>query len=298
MRHLPSSGRNGLWLFLCLHLAGFAQQPQLPPNYPRGQYDESRVPHYTLPDPLVLLNGKRVTSVKTWQKKRRPEILGLFATSVYGRTGVGRPKEMTWEVTARGDDAADGATSKTVAIYFAGHKDGPRMDLHIYLPAKAKKPAPFFIMPTGFRNIPKPVLDRGYGFASFDPTQIEPDRASGYSSGIRAFFASPAQKQPGADQWGAIGAWAWGMSRAMDYLVTDADVDPSQVSAVGVSRYGKVCHVGGGAGRTIRHRFLGRIRLRGCDHRSPAVRGDGEIDYGIRPLLVCRQLQKLRRPHE
>jgi hypothetical protein len=77
MPQLPSSRRKGLSLFLCLHLARFAQQPQLPPNYPRAQYDESRVPHYahynhynqyTLPDPLVLLNRKKVTRVKTWQK--------------------------------------------------------------------------------------------------------------------------------------------------------------------------------------------------------------------------------------
>jgi hypothetical protein len=109
MPQLLSSGMKGLSLFLrlhlalCLHLARFTQQPQLPPNYPRAQYDESRVPHYahythyTLPDPLDLLNGKKVTSVKTWRKKRRREILGLFATSVYGRTMVGGRKEMTWQ---------------------------------------------------------------------------------------------------------------------------------------------------------------------------------------------------------
>jgi hypothetical protein len=73
--------------------------PQLPPNYPTAQYDESKVPLYTLPDPLVLQNGEQVKNTKTWIKKRRPELLNLFATTVYGRTMEGRPKEIIWEVT-------------------------------------------------------------------------------------------------------------------------------------------------------------------------------------------------------
>ncbi len=213
---------------------------------PPGQYDEARVPQYTLPNPLVLLNGKQVTSTRTWRKKRRPEILKLFETNVYGRTMVGRPKAMMWEVTTNDTSLVPGTSAaKTVTIYFAGKKDeasenAPKMVLQILLPANARKPVPVFLMPTTFHRIPQQVLDRGYGFVSFDPTFVEPDNANDYAKSVRAFFAPPNQKGPGPEEWGAIGAWAWAMSRAMDYLVTDPDIDGKRVSIAGVSRYGKV----------------------------------------------------------
>jgi hypothetical protein len=75
----------------------FPQAPQLPANYPNAQYDESKVPQCTLPDALVMLNGKKVTTAKDWTEKRRPELLQLFETYVYGRTMAARPKEMTWQ---------------------------------------------------------------------------------------------------------------------------------------------------------------------------------------------------------
>ena len=89
-------------------LLGGQQKPMADPP---GQYDEAKVPQYTLPDPLLLLNGKKVTSTSTWRKKRRPEILKLFETNVYGRTMVGRPKAMTWEVTTNDANPAPGTSS-------------------------------------------------------------------------------------------------------------------------------------------------------------------------------------------
>jgi hypothetical protein len=236
-------------LFALVPLVGIVLNPlldaqQKPTGDPPGQYDEAKVPPYTLTDPLLLLNGKKVTSTRTWAKKRRPEILKLFETNVYGRPMVGRPKAMTWEVATNDSSPVTGASSKTVTIYFAGkdvaNKNVPKMVLQILLPANAKKPVPVFLMPTTFHRIPQQVLERGYGFVSFDPTSIEPDNANGYAKSVRAFFAPPGQKGPGADEWGAIGAWAWAMSRAMDYLVTDPDIDGKRVSVAGVSRYGKV----------------------------------------------------------
>ena len=167
---------------------------------PPGQYDEAKVPPYTLPDPLLLLNGKKVTSTRTWRNKRRPEILKLFETNVYGRTMVGRPKAMTWEVTTNHTNPAPGTSvAKTVTIYFAGKKDeasenAPKMVLQILLPAHAKKPAPVFLMPTTFHRIPQQVLDRGYGFVSFDPTSVEPDNANGYAKSVRALLLLPTRK--------------------------------------------------------------------------------------------------------
>jgi hypothetical protein len=245
----PASAIRGTLLILML-LVSIGRNPllgtqQRPMGDPPGQYDEAKVPPYTLPDPLLLLNGKKVTSTRTWTKKRRPEILRLFETNVYGRTMAGRPKAMSWTVTTNDTSPAPGASVKTVVIYFAGKEDeadknAPKMVLQILLPANAKKPVPVFLMPTTFHRIPQQALDRGYGFVSFDPTSIEPDNASGYAKSVRAFFAPANQKEPGPDEWGAIGAWAWAMSRAMDYLVTDPDIDAGRVSIAGVSRYGKV----------------------------------------------------------
>src|SRR5205807_4062155 len=108
----------------------------------------AKVPSYTLPDPLVLAGGEKVTDAATWRKKRRPEILQLFETTTYGRTPGGKPKGMTAEVTSVDRKALGGkAVRKEVSVYFTGKKDGPRMDLLIYLPAGAKKRVPVFLAP-------------------------------------------------------------------------------------------------------------------------------------------------------
>jgi hypothetical protein len=257
---------------------------QKPMGDPPGQYDETKVPHYTLPDPLLLLNGKKVISTRTWTKKRRPEILKLFETNVYGRTMVGRPRAMTWEVTTNDSSPAPGtSTAKTVTIYFAGKKDeanenAPKMVLQIFLPANARKPVPVFLMPTTFHRIPQQVLDWGYGFVSFDPTSIEPDNANGYAKSVRAFFAPPNQKESGPDEWGAIGAWAWAMSRAMDYLVTDPDFDGKRVSIAGVSRYGKVAMWAGAQDERFAIVFSGES---GCGGANIVRRQFGETVKAI-----------------
>jgi hypothetical protein len=244
-------------------------------------YDESKVPSYTLPDPLVLANGTKVADTTTWHNQRRPEILELFRTHVYGRS-PGRPAGMTFELTSQIRDALGGsATRKEVAVYFTGKKDGPRMDILIYLPNSVKQPVPAFVglnfggnhaihadpgitlsrrwmrdsKEAGVVNnrateasrgkeasrwqVEK-VLQRGYALATIYYGDLEPDFAEGWKMGVRA-----ALNPNGADtvfapgDWGAIGAWAWGLSRALDYLETDADIDAQRVAVIGHSRLGK-----------------------------------------------------------
>jgi hypothetical protein len=256
----------------------FAQQPQLPPNYPAGQYDESKVPKYSLPDPLVMLNGKKVKDTKTWKEKRRPETLKLFETNVYGRTMVGRPREMTWQVTSIDRNALDGAAiTKNVTIYFAGKTDGRKIDLQITLPAHAVKPARVFLVPAGARSA-QTLIDRGYGLASFNPGEVEADNANGYAQSVRTFFLPAGQKEPGPDEWGAIGAWAWAMSRAMDYLVTDSEIDPQKVSIMGVSRYGKVAMWAGAQDERFAIVFSGES---GCGGANIVRRQFGETIKSI-----------------
>ena len=118
-----------------------AQAPPLPPKYPNAQYDESKVPHYTLPDPLVLASGQKVTDAKTWMEKRRPELLKLFETHVYGRTMASRPQEMHWAVVA--EDRQPKVVTKTVRLYFSASNDGPSMDLNLTLPNSGKSSRSF-----------------------------------------------------------------------------------------------------------------------------------------------------------
>jgi hypothetical protein len=284
--------------------------PELPPNYPQGQYDEDKVPAFTLPDPLITLDGKKVTDVNTWNQKRRPEILKLFETHVYGRTMVGRPDDMTWKATQVKDD---NAISKIITIYFTGKTDGPKMDVNIVLPASAaQKPVPLIAI-VEWAPEKQLLLERGYGLATFNAAQVEPDiRVGSYEKSIRKFFAKPDppkgevspsadQNMPGpdlssvaqakGDEWGAIGAWAWALSRAMDYIVTDKDIDANKVCVAGFSRFGKVAMWAGAQDQRFAIVFSGES---GCGGAVIVRRGFGETVKIINdkfPHWFCRNFK-------
>ena len=241
--------------------------PAIPVNY-----DEALVGAYTLPDPLLLANGKKVRDSATWYKQRRPEILRLFEANMHGRS-PGRPGAMTFDVFDKGTPALDGkALRRQVTVYFSADKSGPKMDMVLYLPAGAGKPAPLLLClnfsansnmiddpgikpgevwsrekkkvpASSGRSFGKlkidPFLDKGFGVAAIYYGDIEPDFPGGAPYGIRGLFLKSGQTEPGPDEWGAIGAWAWGLSRAMDYLETDNGVDAKRVAILGVSRLGK-----------------------------------------------------------
>jgi hypothetical protein len=249
-----------------------AQQEKAPPSEVAGipvNYDETKVGTYTLPDPLVLADGKPVRDAKTWIEKRRPEIVRLFEDNQYGRS-PGRPAGMTFDVFEKGTLAFDGkAIRRQVTVHFSADK---KMDLLIYLPAHAGKPVPFLLNLSFSANsntvddpgvaegtvwspdkkrIPASqgrkfgkvdvarLIDAGFGFGTIYYGDIDPDFAGGIQSGVRAQFLKPGQTEPAPNEWGTIAAWAWGLSRAMDYLETDKGVDAKRVAILGVSRLGK-----------------------------------------------------------
>jgi hypothetical protein len=252
--------------------AAAAQTDKAPASVVAGipvNYDEARVGAYTLPDPLVLSNGKPVRDAKTWNEKRRPEIVRLFEENQYGRA-PGRPAAMTFEVFDEGTPAFDGkAIRRQVTIHFsAEHK----MDLLLYLPAHASKPVPFLLNASFSANsntVDDPgvrvgevwgpdkkkvpanqgrrfgkidvvrLLDAGFGFGTIYYGDIDPDFLGGLPHGVRSEYLKPGQAEPAPDEWGAIAAWGWGLSRAMDYLETDKGVDAKRVAILGVSRLGK-----------------------------------------------------------
>ena len=235
-----------------------------------ANYDEAQVGTYTLPDPLVLANGQRVRDADTWYKKRRPEIVKLFETNMQGRS-PGRPAAMSFDVFDKGTPALDGkAIRRQVTVYFSADKTGPKMDMPIYLPAGAKKPVPLLLCLNFSANaIDDPgakagevwnrekkkvparsglgfgrmkiddFLAAGFGVATVYYGDIDPDFAGGVPFGVRALYLKPGQTEPAPDEWGAIAAWGWGLSRAMDYLETDRGVDAKRVAILGVSRLGK-----------------------------------------------------------
>ncbi len=237
---------------------------------PDANYDESQVGTYVLPDPLRLANGKPVRDAATWFARRRPEILELLESQVYGRS-PGRPAGLTFETTeARGVALQGQAVRRQIVIHTSAKASAPQAHLLIYLPAGARKPVPLVLLlafggnqrrcndpaialrdewvrgakiaadeSTRSRDCDRVArtIARGYGFASVSYTDFEPDIPEGRALGVRA-LADVAAK-PAADSWGALAAWAWGVSRVMDYLETDKEVDASRVALVGHSRLGK-----------------------------------------------------------
>ena len=262
-----------LIIIVCLLIALSCKLVYAAVSFP-AVYDEGNVPDFTLPDPLVMLNGDKVKDIDTWKQKRRPEILKLFATNVYGRNVIGRPDGMTWKVTAENRSDMNGlAITKTVTIYFTGKTDGPKMDVNLILPASAsKKPVPLVAI-VEWAPPKYWLLDRGYGLATFSAAQIEADNKDGYSKSIRKFFVKPDSNQPGPDEWGAIGAWAWGLSRVMDYVMTDKDIDANKVCVAGFSRFGKVAMWAGAQDERFAIIFSGES---GCGGAAIVRRGFGE----------------------
>jgi hypothetical protein len=244
-------------------------------KYPGVIYEESKVPDYTLPNPLVFPNGKKVTTSKEWWNKRRPQILHLFETQVYGKS-PGVPKAMHFKVTSVDTSVLGGkATRKQVSIYFTATHDRPRMDLLIYVPNNFSKPVPAFFGLNFDGNqaiYPDPgikitnqwvryndnhkadkfsrgkeqgswpveaILDRGYAVVTAYYGDLFPDHKGGLRQSVIPLFYEKGQDHLNPDQWGAISAWAWGLSRGMDYLKTDKDINASEVILIGHSRLGK-----------------------------------------------------------
>ncbi len=241
--------------------------------------DEALVPQYVLPDPLTLADGQPVTDAATWEARRRPEILELFREHMYGHSPARRADQWFEAFERDDHALDGKAVRKQVTVYFSQDRTGPSMDILLYLPAATPRPVPLFVglnfqgnhaihpdpgirlsqrwMRGGGPGIVdhrateatrgaarsrwpvEMILARGYGLATIYYGDIDPDYDDAFQNGVHPLFYAAGQTRPADNQWGSIAAWAWGLSRAMDYFETDGDVDHQHVAVLGHSRLGK-----------------------------------------------------------
>lgn len=241
-------------------------------------YDESDVPEYQLPDLLTRFNGNKVKTAKDWVKKRRPEILREFTDEVYGKV-PGELKVSQVEQWEESDDAVGGlAIRKQLSLFFRKENHSLEVNVLMYLP-KNKQKAPVFLAynftgnhavyndpnirltESWVENDPSvgiinnqvteqsratasnrwpvdEIIKAGYGLVTVYYGDVDPDKDD-FSDGIQPFFYQGNQLKPRFNEWGSIAAWAWGLSRVMDYLETDPLVNTKEVAVLGHSRLGK-----------------------------------------------------------
>lgn len=250
-------------LLLLLTASSFAQQPE-------ANYDEARVPHYTLPDLLTCQDGTIVGSVRQWERHRRPELLRLLADSEYGRTPKAKVK-VGYEVIAENGKAFDGkATQQQVMFTFRGQGREVKALALVYIPNHRRGRVPVFIgynFPGNHAITDDPavrfspyferlasndvalqrasgmsrwpigmIIERGYAVVTMCYHDIFPDRADGTSESIISLFP---ENTDGNARWQALGAWAWGSSRIADWVCRQPWADGHKLALIGHSRQGK-----------------------------------------------------------
>ena len=246
-----------------LHIKSLRRGADGDPKSPNAaNYDEAKAdPNPKVPDPVVLKNGKKVTTAGMWWRDRRPEIVEDFDREIYGRVPKNTPK-VNWRVVSTQKEM--NGDVRVITKKLIGHVDNSayplvtvNIDLTLTVPAGANGPVPVMMefglspevlemlkkrFPQMFTPGPGPtwqqqVLAKGWGYAMYIPTSVQPDNGEGLAAGIIGLVNKGQPRQ--LDDWGALRAWAWGSSRALDYFETDKSVDAKQIGIEGHSRYGK-----------------------------------------------------------
>ncbi len=227
-----------------------------------SNYDDAKADNFVLTDPFKLKNGAIVKDAKMWWQQRRPELLKEFENEIYGKIPANTPK-VIFEVAGVDNTALNGKAIKKTII---GHIDNskypaakPSIDITIYVPANAKGPVPLMIVLGGLQlpgapanpafaagngpTVIEQVLALGWAIGSVNPANIQADNAAGLKEGIIGLVNEGQARK--LDDWGAIRAWCWGLSQAIDYFETDKDINAKQLGIEGHSRYGKAAIVAG-----------------------------------------------------
>jgi hypothetical protein len=250
-----------------LHITSLRRGANGDPKSPNAaNYEESKAnPYPNLPDPLLLKNGKKVTTPQIWWDERRPEIVEDLDREVYGRVPNNTPK-VNWEVVSTTREM--NGEIPVITKKLLGHLDNSSypletvdIDLTLTTPAKASGPVPVMMefslsrevmaalakrypqmfVPASGPSWQQQVLAKGWGYAVYIPTTVQADKGDGLTQGVIGLVNKGQPRK--LDDWGALRAWAWGASRALDYFETDKSVDAKQVGVEGHSRYGKAALV-------------------------------------------------------
>lgn len=319
--------RNSILFFLFVFfIADFAY-----PQGRQTITEESQVPDYKLPDVLTRFNGRKVTTEKAWIKKRRPELLKTFTEDVYGKV-PGELRISKIDVWESSDHALnDLAVRKQLSLIFKKGNHSLELNVLMYLP-KSQKKSPVFLAynfsgnhtvsrdpnirltEAWVNNNPsvgiinnqvteqsrgsasdswpiEQIIKDGYGLITAYYGEVDPDKDD-FSDGIQPFFYQGNQTRPKADEWGSIAAWAWGLSRIMDYLETDSLVDAHRVAVLGHSRLGKTALW---AGATDQRFAMVISNESGCGGAALSRRRYGETVWRINrsfPYWFCENFKK------
>lgn len=213
-------------------------------------YVEANVPDYQLPDPLVASNGAKVADAQTWYQQRRPELMELFRTQVYGRRPSTPYKTQAKVVQTRDNVFGLGASGAQYTLTIETENGSHSFDFVLFVP-QSKQPVPVVVQmnnrkfisldeadkqPDGFWSV-KRILEAGFATAAFHTSDVDPDRKDGYEQGIRALLDDPDSDED--SRWKALSAWGWGASRVLDHLETMPAIDAKRSAIVGHSRGGK-----------------------------------------------------------
>jgi hypothetical protein len=202
-----------------------------------SNYDESKVKPYTLPDPLVFADGSPVRTARDWTARRRPEIIRLYESDIFGRIPAAAPR-VTWIVKE------DHGPRKLIVGSIGGGADAPRINVTLDLPQKASGRVPVILLlsfggggaPIADPPVAADILARGWAYAKVGYQEIQPDRNNAFDKGVIGLTTTAPR---GPDAWGNISAWAWGASRVIDYLQSDPAIDGTRIALFGHSRLGK-----------------------------------------------------------
>ncbi|HWL16430.1 MAG TPA: acetylxylan esterase [Opitutus sp.] len=220
----------------------------------------AEVTTFPLPDPLVRFDGTAITTAQQWTESRRPELFAAFEREVYGIT-PDRKIEMQARVREEGLAFEGKVRRQQVVLTFRSEFGTGTAELLIYSPAKSSAPLPVFlglnflgnasvardpaILGRGERGASERrwpieyITGAGYAVATLCYEDFFPDNdEASYATSLQRLFP-PEERGPGADRWGAIATWAWGLSRALDYFETDPQFDAKHVAVIGHSRLGK-----------------------------------------------------------
>jgi hypothetical protein len=222
--------------------------------------EEAKVPPYQLPPLLVSSEGKPIRTPAEWFNVRRPEIMGLFGNLIYGVVPEPEsPIRTSFEVVRTDREFMDGkATRKDVRIRFKNERGTAEMLILVFSPSRGTRPAPAFLLHsfgntrdrghdpdpdrTGYLRNGIPLgelIERGFGLVVVHQGDLVRHNEVEFLQGIHPLFYRTGQSFPKANEWGVIGAVAWGASRAMDYLETDPDLDARRIAIMGHSKMGK-----------------------------------------------------------